>query len=80
MKEEQKKKIETRLTIWSGQSFKAMERWTKYSDEGKTVEAAAMRRRMIATDGKIDAAIEILAVMGYAVTWVEGKARIMEGK
>ena len=35
---------------------------------------------MIATDGKIDAAIEILAVMGYAVTWVEGKARIMEGK
>ena len=42
MKEEQRRKIENRLTIWSGQSFKAMERWTKYSDEGKTVEAAAM--------------------------------------
>lgn len=80
MKEEQKKKIENRLTIWSGQSFKAMERWTKYSDEGKTVEAAAMRRRMIATDGKIDAAIELLAMLGYSITWVEGKAKIMEGK
>lgn len=80
MKEEQRKKIENRLTYWSEQSFKAEERWTKYSDEGKEAKAAAARRRMIATDGKIDAAIEILAVMGYAVTWVEGKARIMDGK
>lgn len=80
MKEEQRRKIETRLTYWSEQSFKAEERWTKYSDEGKEAKAAAARRRMIATDGKIDAAIEILAIMGYAVTWVEGKARIMEGK
>ena len=80
MKEEQKKKIENRLKILSEQSFKAEDRWTKYNDEGKEAKAAAARRRMIATDGKIDAAIEILAIMGYAVTWVEGKARIMEGK
>lgn len=80
MKEEQKRRIENRLTLWSEQSFKAMERWTKYSDAGRTEEAAAMRRRMIATDGKLDAGIELLAIMGYAVTWVEGKARIMEGK
>lgn len=71
---------ENRLTYWSEQSFKAEERWTRFADEGKEAKAAAARRRMIATDGKIDAAIEILAVMGYAVTWVEGKARIMEGK
>ena len=80
MKEEQRRKIENRLTYWSEQSFKAEERWTKYSDEGKEAKAAAARRRMIATDGKIDAAIEILALLGYSITWVEGKARIMEGK
>lgn len=80
MKEEQKKRIENRLTLWSEQSFKAEERWTKYSDEGKEAKAAAARRRMIATDGKIDAGIELLAIMGYAVSWVGGKARIMEGK
>ena len=80
MKEEQRRKIENRLTYWSEQSFKAEERWTRFADEGKEAKAAAARRRMIATDGKIDAAIEILAIMGYAVTWVEGKARIMEGK
>ena len=84
MTKEQKDRIEARLTTWSRESEKAEDRWSKYLEEGNQRKADSARRRMIGLDGKIDAALEIIGIMGYTVIWKNGTGRsyavIVEGK
>ena len=80
MTDRQREDIERRLTTWSRESEKAENRWSAHLEEGNQGKADAARRRMIAMDGKIDAALEIIGIMGYTVIWKNEKAVLTEGK